>query len=492
MDILLVVNNPKKVTLNIEGITVISAKNYLLNYYPKENIKVFNLCKSYKYQALGYYVSLLAAARKHKCFPNINTIQEMKSISIVRVISQDIEDTIQKNLSTIHSDNFTLSIYFGKNIAKKYDKLSKKIFNLFQAPLLRVFFLKKSNKWRISSIQLISLEDIPEEHKEYVEDFAKEYFSRKIITARPRKNMPYDLAILVDDSDKTSPSDNKAIEKFIKAGESVGFNVEVINNDDLNILTQFDALFIRETTNVNHITFRFSQRAFIEGLVVIDDPDSILRCTNKVYLAELLRYNKVSMPNTVIVHKENVKNFMDDMDYPIILKQPDGAFSKGVVKVDNKDECLTISNKLLQDSDLIIAQEFIKTDYDWRIGVLNRVPIYACKYYMAKKHWQIVNWNKKTGNNNGKWLTVPIYNVPEIVINTALKAANLIGNSLYGVDLKYFNDKCYVIEVNDNPSIESGVEDQISKEQLYIKIMNYFMEKIIEKKYIKPPQNFYL
>ncbi len=45
-------------------------------------------------------------------------------------------------------------------------------------------------------------------------------------------------------------------------------------------------LFIRETTYVDHHSFRFSRRAEAEGLVVIDDPQSILRCTNKVFLAE--------------------------------------------------------------------------------------------------------------------------------------------------------------------------------------------------------------
>jgi glutathione synthase/RimK-type ligase-like ATP-grasp enzyme len=484
MSIILVVNNPEKIKININGINVVSAKDYLLNYFSKDNAKIFNICKSYKYQSLGYYVSLLAAARGHKCFPNITTIQEMKSVSLIRIISQEIDDLIQKHLLSIHSTKFTLSIYFGKNPAKKYDKLCKQIFNLFQAPLLRAFFIKKE-KWKLSNIQLISFNEIPDEHLNCVEDFAKEYFSNKIIRTKKRKNYPYDLAILVDDSDKTAPSDKKAIEKFIKAGETIGFNTEIISNDDFNILAQFDALFIRETTNVNHITFKFSQRAIVEGMVVIDDPESILRCTNKVYLSELLKYNKIPTPNSIIFHKENITQIINDIKYPVILKQPDSSFSKGIIKVENKTEFIDVSTRLLNDSDLIIAQEFIQTEYDWRIGIINKTPLYACKYFMAKKHWQIVSWKKDGSNIVGKWKTFPLYNVPDIIIETALKAANLIGDGLYGVDIKYDNGKCYVIEVNDNPSIESGVEDQVLKDKLYLKIMKYFMEKILEKKYMK-------
>ena len=45
--------------------------------------------------------------------------------------------------------------------------------------------------------------------------------------------------------------------------------------------------------------------------------------------------------------------------------------------------------KLLADSELVLAQEFLYTPFDWRIGVLAGEPLYACKYFMARKHWQI-------------------------------------------------------------------------------------------------------
>ena len=60
-------------------------------------------------------------------------------------------------------------------------------------------------------------------------------------------------------------------------------------------------MWIRENTNIDHHTFRFAKRAEQEGLPVIDDPNSIIRCTNKVYLAELLHGNGVPTPKTVII-----------------------------------------------------------------------------------------------------------------------------------------------------------------------------------------------
>ena len=61
---------------------------------------------------------------------------------------------------------------------------------------------------------------------------------------------------------------------------------------------------------------------------------------------------------------------------------------------------------------------------------------------------------------------------------TALRAANSIGDGLYGVDLKKSGKKCYVMEVNDNPSIEAGIEDAMLRDELYRQIMDVFLRRI--------------
>ncbi len=140
--LLVVTQNLKDWNLDIPDVEVISAKAYLADprYVDMKNAKVYNLCKSYRYQTSGYYVSLLAEARGHQAVPNVTTIQDLKYQTIIRVLSDDLDGMIQKSLQDIHSDEFTLSIYFGKNLAKKYDRLSKQLFGLFTAPLLRANF----------------------------------------------------------------------------------------------------------------------------------------------------------------------------------------------------------------------------------------------------------------------------------------------------------------------------------------------------------------
>ena len=127
---------------------------------------------------------------------------------------------------------------------------------------------------------------------------------------------------------------------------------------------------------------------------------------------------------------------------------------------------------------MILAQEFLYTEFDWRVGILNKKPIYASQYFMSKKHWQIVEYGADGKITEGDYKTVPIEQAPEKVVKIALKAANLIGNGLYGVDVKQSDRGVFVIEVNDNPSIESKVEDAVLKEGLYDLIMAEFLRRM--------------
>ncbi len=481
MKALIVVNNPKDWPFQIPGVEVVDARSYLTQpaYSELRGSKVFNLCRSYRYQALGYYVSLLATARGHKPVPTVGTIQDLKASEIVRIRSDELDALIQKSLAAIVSKTFVLSIYFGRNLARRYDKLSAHLFKLFHAPLLRAAFTRsRSGRWHLQSVLPISADDIPKNHRPFVLEVATEYFQGGRWTVPKRKVPRYDLAILFDANEAEAPSDERAIGKFIKAANQLGMNAYVIQKDEYASLAQFDALFIRETTNVNHHTYRFSRRAFAEGMVVIDDPDSILRCTNKVYLKELLDRYKVPAPSTMVVHKENIAAVVETLGFPLILKQPDSAFSQGVVKVSTPEELDASAERLLAKSELIIAQEYLPTEYDWRIGIIDREPLWAAKYFMAKKHWQIIKTDAAGGRRYGKVEAVPLSEVPSAVLRAALRAAGLIGDGLYGVDVKQRERRVYTVEVNDNPSIESGYEDAVLKDTLYDRIMQVFLKRL--------------
>lgn len=483
MHSIVVVNKPKLWNFEIPEVDVVAAKAYLTEktYSELRNVRVYNLCQSYRYQSLGYYVSLLAEARGHRSFPNITTIQDLKSLSIIRIISDELDQLIQRSLAHLRSIKFDLNIYFGKSVAKQYEQLSRQLYNLFPTPLLRVCFIWNHDppKWLLHNIFPLPLNQIPEAQMEYLLEFSKQYFLRKRIRSSCNNSkLIYDLAILTNPEEKAPPSDKRALDHFLEAAEETGMRAKIISKNDYSRIPEFDALFIRETTAVNHHTYRFARRASAENIVVIDDPVSIVKCANKVYMAERLKNANIAIPKTVIVHRTNKQELIQTLGLPCILKQPDGSFSSGVVKINDTHELEHELQRLLNQSDLVIAQEYVPTDFDWRIGILDKKILYACKYFMAKNHWQIYNW-KGGKKRYGKVETVHLHEVPPKILKNALRAASLIGDGLYGVDLKYTSDEqAIVIEINDNPSIESNEEDAILRDVLYSKIMQCIFQRI--------------
>src|SRR5690606_10748131 len=98
------------------------------------------------------------------------------------------------------------------------------------------------------------------------------------------KRFRWDMAILVNPAEQVPPSNKAAIRGFIKAAEKLAIRAQTLSADELVDVNHFDALFIRETTAINHHTYRLACDAESKGLVVLDDPQSILRCCNKVFL----------------------------------------------------------------------------------------------------------------------------------------------------------------------------------------------------------------
>lgn len=165
-----------------------------------------------------------------------------------------------------------------------------------------------------------------------------------------------------------------------------------------------------------------------------------------------------------------------------MLKIPDGCFSRGVIKVKDHAELQAATAELFEHSVLLLAQEYLYTEYDWRIGVLNRKPIFACQYFMSKGHWQIFNHQAQRDEVNGECRTLAVHEAPRAVVELAVKAANLIGDGLYGVDLKQVGDRVVVIEVNDNPNLDAGIEDAYLHDDLYTLVLEEFIRRLEQKR----------
>ena len=461
---------------------VISFEQYLTTQPvdPEQRIRVINLCSSYAYLADGYYCALLAEARNHHVIPSIKVINDLGKNALYRLQLADVSESLARSFK-LPPENVELKLYsyFGDTDDPAFQELGRLLFERFPCPVLEIGLVWQQH-WQINDLNLVSPRFLSDTGQTLFAE-ALDKFSKKIWRkSRARKTARFDLAILINPAEKLPPSNRLALKKFITTGRQLGIDVELINQHHYGRIPEFDGLFIRETTAINDHTYKFAKKAESEGLVVIDDPTSILRCANKVYLTDLFRTHKVPTPKTWLLHKGNISH-LDQLEqtagFPVVIKIPDGSFSRGIVKVNNRRELDQQVQLLFNQSALLLAQEYVYTDFDWRIGIFNHKALYACRYFMVKNHWQIYrHGNKRT--DSGDFTTLPTFEVPRAVLDVALKATQPIGDGFYGVDVKEINGKGYVIEVNDNPSIDSGVEDHYLGDELYRAIMAEFLRRM--------------
>ena len=474
MNALVVVSSVSDWPLDVPGVQIVTARDYLTGAArcaPRRRA-VYNLCRSYRYQSAGYYVSLLAAARGQRVLPSIDNIQGLKAAELVRVRCAHLGNDIQRALESVQASSFTLRVYFGETVAPNLGRLGRKLFRLLGAPVASVRFRRKrAGSWTLQGVVPMAAGQIPSSERSFAVRAASRFFASPHRERRASAAPRLALAVLVDPLEHDPPSDEQALARFVRAADRAGMRTTFVTRRDYSRVAEFDALFIRATTSANHYTYRFARRAREEGMAVVDDPDSILRCCNKVFLAESMHRASIPIPRTMVLHRENLRAAAERISLPCVLKQPDSCFSQGVIRVFEHEQVIRQAEALLSSSDLIIAQEYVPTAYDWRIGVFDNEPIWACKYYMAPKHWQIIKSMRGGGKRSGRVESVEVADAPREIIQLALRAASLIGDGLYGVDLKSTAHGPVVVEVNDNPSVDAGYEDALLKDRLYDALM---------------------
>ena len=85
------------------------------------------------------------------------------------------------------------------------------------------------------------------------------------------------------------------------------------------------------------------------------------------------------------------------LGWPIVVKIPDGSFSRGVHKVETAEELKKLSDKLFEDTDLLLAQKFMPTKFDWRVGVLDGEPLSS-----ASTRWRAATGRSSSTGRTGR------------------------------------------------------------------------------------------
>ncbi len=285
-----------------------------------------------------------------------------------------------------------------------------------------------------------------------------------------------DIACFVERYNFSDPREEIALRTFKQTAENMGHEFDFIFREKISEIPRYDAVFIRATTDPLYTAYVVSRTAFELGLKVIDDPESIQICANKIH--EYALFQKLGIPHipTVFINKDDFHHkqllgIFQEFGKPVVIKAPYTSFSRYVEKVACETSFREVAKRFFKKSDVLVVQKFMPTAFDWRIGVLDDEVLYVCKYMIPKGRWK--HGAKLRGKPTFTWgrtLALKKENVPDKLKDLALRACSTIGHGLYGVDIKETNGNYVVVEVNDNPSIYAGYEDLKSKD-LYEKIV---------------------
>src|SRR6186713_3265482 len=158
-----------------------------------ERTQVINLCRTYKYLGVGYYVSLLAEARGHRVIPSVRTINDLRKRSIYGLDIEDLNTKLTRFLPAEGRDttDFGVLVYFGATSYGPLSDLARQVFDIFPCPIVRLEF-ERQKVWQISAIKPAGLHTLTDQQEDAFAQ-ALDSFSKKLWRKpRTRRKFRYD------------------------------------------------------------------------------------------------------------------------------------------------------------------------------------------------------------------------------------------------------------------------------------------------------------
>ena len=185
-----------------------------------------------------------------------------------------------------------------------------------------------------------------------------------------------------------------------------------------------------------------------------------------------LQKNNLPMPKTYLASTVNAaRSILERLNYPIIMKFPQGTQGKGVLFAESFASASSILDALSSLRQPFIIQEYIETDgTDLRVFVLGDKVVAA---YQRKSNGKETRANIHAGG------TGEAYFLDEETKRIALNAAKSVKADLCGVDILMSHKGPVVLEVNLSPGLQ-GIT-QYTGIDVADKIARFLYEKTKEK-----------
>src|SRR5512138_664172 len=118
-----------------------------------------------------------------------------------------------------------------------------------------------------------------------------------------------------------------AVLRLGQVAQKLGHRLDILFRADMYKIPTYDALFIRALTDPLNSSYVAARLAEVQGLRVVDDPNSILVCCDKINMYRHLQAANVPMPETLFLAESDItaemgERLLDTIGKPVVLKAP--------------------------------------------------------------------------------------------------------------------------------------------------------------------------
>ena len=313
--------------------------------------------------------------------------------------------------------------------------------------------------------------------REYITEAKKDFLKLLIITDEPEEAKTFHTADrLREECDKLKyphylfkltggyTTYNDGVRRFHNKDDKKGFEIDsdtvaIIRGSITRKDSWLDFVSILERANV----------------CCVNNRQSINICADKYRTSLRLADYGLTEPKTILINDpEKSVELVEEagLKFPIILKTLRGSKGVGVLFVDTEkglDSIVQLIHKQDEDTDLL-AQQYIKTDYDVRVHVLGGKVIAAMKRPVIEGDFRS---NVSQGSVPEK------IELTELEIEESLRAAKAVNGHWSAVDFipskNREKEPPFMLEVNSSPGTE-GIEDA-TKLNISNIVISYFANK---------------
>jgi ribosomal protein S6--L-glutamate ligase len=222
-------------------------------------------------------------------------------------------------------------------------------------------------------------------------------------------------------------------------------------------LEGFDAIIPRIGASVTFYATAMLRQFEMTGVFTLNDSDAIIRARDKLRSLQLLSREGIGMPVTGFAHSPDDTDDLMTLvgDAPVIIKLTEGSQGEGVVLAETRQAAESVIDAFRGLDAHFLVQRFVKEarGADIRCFVVGGKVVAAMKRTARRGEFRA---NLHRGGS------AVVAHITHKERDMALRAAEIIGLNVAGVDIIRSGQGPLVLEVNSSPGLE-GIEAATKK-----------------------------